>query len=158
MPRLAVLATYAPRIGCGPTVRRQIEVYAAAAEVIAVSPGGLRDEDGAWTQARAQVIERDNRDYDFASYKVGLDPAGDLGRFELVVLANDSFIGPVMPPEETFEEMAARGVGFWGLPRNEEIDDYVQSYFLGLAHAAVASEALAARSGANSSLSTTAPR
>nr|WP_241248339.1 rhamnan synthesis F family protein [Nocardioides sp. KC13] len=141
---MVVLATYDTEGRLWPHVRHQIETYAAAAEVVVVSAGGLRDEDRAWAQARAQVVERDNRGYDFASYRAGLDAAGDLARFDLVVLANDSFIGPVVPPEQIFEEMAGRGVDFWGLTRNQEMDDHVQSYFVGFTPAAVASEAFVA--------------
>lgn len=144
MSRLAVLATYDTEGRLWPHVRRQIEAYAATAELIVVSAGGLRDEDRAWAQARARVVERDNRGYDFASYQAGLDVAGELGRFDLIVLANDSFIGPVVPLEEIFEEMAGRGVDFWGLTRNQEMDDHVQSYFVGFTPAAVTSEAFAA--------------
>ena len=143
MSRLAVLATYDSEGRLWPHVRRQIEAYAAAAEVVVVSAGGLREEDRAWARARAQVIERDNVGYDFASYQAGLDAAGDLTRFDLVVLANDSFIGPVVPLERIFEEMAARGVDFWGLTRNEEMGDHVQSYFVGFAPTTIASAAFA---------------
>ena len=143
MSRLAVLATYDTEGRLWPHVRRQIEAYAAAAEVVVVSAGGLRDEDRAWAEARAQVVERANKGYDFASYRAGLDAAGDLGRFDLVVLSNDSFIGPVVAPEQIFEEMAARGVDFWGLTRNAEMSDHVQSYFVGFSPTAVASAAFA---------------
>lgn len=143
MPRLAVLATYDTEGRLWPHVRHQIEAYAATAEVVVVSAGGLRDEDRAWAQARATVIERGNNGYDFASYQAGLDEAGDLGRFELIVLANDSFIGPVVPLEQIIDEMAARGVDFWGLTRNAEKGDHLQSYFVAFTPAAIGSEAFA---------------
>ncbi|MGH3350273.1 MAG: rhamnan synthesis F family protein [Nocardioides sp.] len=141
MSRLAVLATYDAEGRLWPHVRHQIETYAASAEVILVSAGGLRDEDRAWAQARSTVVERGNSGYDFASYKAGLDAAGDLARFDLVLLANDSFIGPVVPLAQIIEEMAARGIDFWGLTRNGEMGDHVQSYFVGFEPTAVASEA-----------------
>ena len=141
MSRLAVLATYDTEGRLWPHVRHQIEAYAAAAEVIVVSAGDLRDEDRAWAETRARVVERGNNGYDFASYQAGLDAAGDLARFDLVLLANDSFIGPVVPVEQIIEEMAARGVDFWGLTRNGEMGDHVQSYFVGFTPRAVASEA-----------------
>lgn len=141
MSRLAVVATYDTEGRLWPHLRRQIEAYAAAAEVVLVSAGGLGEEDRAWAEARAQVVERGNSGYDFASYKAGLDAAGDLSRFDLVVLTNDSYIGPVVPPEQIFEEMAARGVDFWGLTRNGEMGDHVQSYFVGFSPTAVASDA-----------------
>jgi hypothetical protein len=141
LSRLAVLATYDTEGRLWPHVRNQIEMYAAAAELVVVSAGGLRDKDRAWAQARARVVERDNIGYDFASYKAGLDAAGDLSGNDLVLLANDSFIGPVVPLEDIVAEMEARDVDFWGLTRNAEMGDHVQSYFVGFAPTTIASEA-----------------
>lgn len=141
--RLAVVATYDAGGRLWPHVRHQIETYAAVAEVIVVSAGGLRPDDLAWARARARVVERDNAGYDFASYRAGLDEAGDLGRFELVLVANDSFVGPVLPLEQIIDEMATRRVDFWGLTRNAEQGDHLQSYFVAFTPAALGSEAFA---------------
>lgn len=140
---LAVIATYDAEGRLWPHVRHQVETYAEDYRVVLVSAGGLAPADRAWAEQRAQVVERENTGYDFASYKAGLEAAGDLAAYDQVVLSNDSFVGPVVPLSQVQAEMARRGVDFWGLTASRERQEHLQSYLVGFTPRAVGSPAFA---------------
>lgn len=77
--------------------------------------------------------ERHN-EYDFGSYKRGWSYLKQKDFFkdvEELILCNDSCYGPYTPLNKVFYEMNARGnsVDFWGIHRNSEICDHIQSFF-----------------------------
>lgn len=76
------------------------------------------------------VIVRRNRGYDFASYRTGLAAAGDLSRYDAVILANDSVYGPLRDLKAVFATMAEKDVDFWGITDSTEFGYHLQSYFL----------------------------
>mgnify|MGYP001766364654 CR=1 FL=1 len=142
--RLVVLACFAPAGEPGPQLRLQVEAWhGACSRLIVVSAGPLHPEARRWLSERAELIERDNRGYDFASYATGLRAAGDLSGYAEVVLCNDSFVGPLRPYPQLFAEMAGRPVDFWGITTSRRIDPHVQSYFLVFRSWVVASPAFA---------------
>ena len=77
----------------------------------------------------SEVILRENRGYDFMSYKIGLERF-DYSDYEEVVICNDSVYGPIKPLGILFEEMAHRECDFWGITDNRDISYHLQSYFL----------------------------
>src|SRR5690606_10650266 len=113
--RLAVMAHYDPRGELGPHVRRQVEaLVSAVVDVPVVTTVELTGEARGWLRERCRLIERPNYGYDFFSYKVGLEQAGDLTRYDEVIVCNDSYVGPLTPYPRMFEAMAERPVDFWG--------------------------------------------
>lgn len=129
--RLVVLACFAPAGEPGPQLRHQVEAWQGeCSRLIVVFAGTLHPDARAWLSERAELIERDNRGYDFAGYAAGLDAAGDLSGYAEVVLCNDSFVGPLRPYRRIFAEMAGRPLDFWGITASRRIEPHLQSYFL----------------------------
>lgn len=72
-------------------------------------------------------------EYDFGSYKRGwryVMKNAELAKTDELVFCNDSCFGPVTDFAPVFSEMDARGVDFWGMCDNEQIEHHIQSYFL----------------------------
>lgn len=75
-----------------------------------------------------------HHEYDFGSYKRGwlyLKQTDFFNDIEELILCNDSCYGPFFPLEKVFGEMYARkgDIDFWGIHRNSEIGDHIQSFF-----------------------------
>lgn len=129
--RLVVLAAHDPHGELSPQLRGQVEAWQGQARrLIVVFAGAASPSTREWLGAHAELIERDNYGYDFFSYKVGLDAAGDLSGYTEVVVCNDSFVGPLRPFAQLFAEMDDRKVDFWGITASDRIEPHVQSYFL----------------------------
>ena len=77
-----------------------------------------------------RIIVRENRGYDFGSWKVGLQDAGNLSSYDGLILANDSVYGPIRDLQEVFHDMDAYGYAAWGITDSLEIRYHLQSYFL----------------------------
>ncbi len=75
------------------------------------------------------VILRENKGYDFYSYKVGLDSI-EFSKYEAIILCNDSVYGPLLPLRQIFEEMRNRNCDFWGITESKSISHHIQSYFI----------------------------
>ena len=91
----------------------------------------------------ALVLHRRNVGYDFGAYKDGLAALGDLTRFELVVLANDSVYGPLFDLAPLLARCDRRA-DIWGITDSPARRYHLQSYFLALGPRALASPDLAA--------------
>lgn len=142
MTRLAVMAHYDPEGLVRPHARRQVEALVADVEdVLVVSTAALTDDSRRWLAARARLVERANYGYDFFSYKVGLDAAGDLAAYDEVIVCNDSYVGPLRPYSRILADMAARPVDFWGFAQSTRIKPHVQSFFVAFRPWTVASRA-----------------
>lgn len=142
MARLAVMAHYDPRGGVGPHVKRQVEALAAGFDdVLVVTTAQLTDESRAWLGSRARLVERTNAGYDFLSYKVGLDTAGDLTRYDDVAICNDTYVGPLRGYARMLDDMADRPADFWGFTDTTRIGRHVQSFFVVFRPWTVASQA-----------------
>lgn len=93
-------------------------------------------------QVADEVIERENRGFDIWGYKHGLDHEADsIGEFDEVILANDTWFGPVRPFDPVFERMDRQELHFWGMTDHVRVEpnpftlrDYLayhlQSYWL----------------------------
>ncbi|MEV8266696.1 rhamnan synthesis F family protein [Microbacterium sp. NPDC076911] len=66
------------------------------------------------------VLVRENVGYDIWAHKEALEFAGDLSSYDEIVLANDTWYGPVRPFGPLFERMDAREVHFWGMTDHAE--------------------------------------
>lgn len=79
------------------------------------------------------IIARRHGEYDFGSYKLGLQLASEAGLLEIadeVVICNDSCFGPIDSFLPMFKEMSVRDVDFWGISANKSPKLHLQSYFV----------------------------
>lgn len=98
------------------------------------------------------ILERENRGYDIWGYKDGLDHVGDaVDEFDEVILANDTWFGPVRPFGPIFERMDAAPLHFWGMTDHVRVEPHpftrtgylpyhLQSYWLAARRTMVQSE------------------
>ncbi|KDA06606.1 hypothetical protein DC31_09545 [Microbacterium sp. CH12i] len=89
-----------------------------------------------------EVVERENSGFDIWGYKHGIDHVGeDIARFDEVILANDTWFGPVRPFDPVFERMDRQELHFWGMTdhlrvepnpftRRDYLAYHLQSYWL----------------------------
>ena len=79
-----------------------------------------------------KVIAEKHGEYDFGSYKRGLEEAYKLSdEFDSIIIANDSCYGPLKPLVNIFQPMEYSDCDFWGLTVNQEIYlPHLQSYFV----------------------------
>jgi Rhamnan synthesis protein F len=144
MRRLIVTAHWDPDGRIAPHVRRSVDALRQFADDhVFVSATELQTEDLEWVSARTRVLQRPNRGYDFASYKLGLQES-ELDRFDEVVIMNDSVVFPLIPPPVIFETMQGRACDFWGLTMNYQIRPHVQSFFVCFRRDVVASHSFRA--------------
>src|SRR5918998_6528752 len=128
-----------------PHVRGQVEALAASVDRLVVcTTACLQDDARAWLTERAQVVERANYGYDFFSYKVGLEAAGDLEAFEEVLVCNDSYVFALESYQPIFTAMATRPCDFWGFTAAERLGRHVQSFFVAFRPWVVSSRAFRA--------------
>lgn len=125
-----------------PHVRGQVEALAASVDKLVVcTTAQLQDSARQWLSDRALVVERANYGYDFFSYKVGLDSAGDLSAYDEVVVCNDTYVFALDSYDPVFEGMADRPCDFWGLTGAERVAPHIQSFFIAFRPWVVASRA-----------------
>jgi len=82
-----------------------------------------------------QFKTRENRGYDFASWKEMLFDNGRdfFSGYDEVIFANSTIYGPLFPPEEFFSVMDKKDVDFWAPTKHspvQGIPEHVQPYFL----------------------------
>ena len=79
-----------------------------------------------------KVIAEKHGEYDFGSYKRGLEEAYNYSSdCDAIIIANDSCYGPLKPLVNIFQPMEYSDCDFWGLTVNQEIYlPHLQSYFL----------------------------
>lgn len=78
---------------------------------------------------KVEVIKRENRGYDFYSYKTGIDSL-DIARYDELILCNDSVYGPLVPLERVFGRMAGKECDIWGITDSRSISYHLQGYFI----------------------------
>ena len=76
-----------------------------------------------------ELIQRDNRGYDFMSYKTGLQHI-IYKDYDEVVICNDSVYGPFFDLDKIFQMMESVPCDFWGMTSNTDISYHIQSYFV----------------------------
>lgn len=99
-----------------------------------------------------EILVRENRGFDITGYKEGLDSLEDrLSEWDEIVLANDTWFGPVGDFGPLFERMDRRPLHFWGMTDHPRVEpnpftdaDYLayhlQSYWLAVRRDMVESE------------------
>jgi lipopolysaccharide biosynthesis protein len=96
------------------------------ARIVAVVNGSLTDEGRARLEVVTDdVVVRENRGFDIWGYKEGLEAVGeDIAEFDEVVLANDTWFGPVRPFAPLFERMDRRPLHFWGMTDHVRVEPH----------------------------------
>jgi lipopolysaccharide biosynthesis protein len=107
------------------------ELREAGFEIILISNGRTP---GPAAMARvlplcAHVLCRDNVGYDFGAYRDGIAFLGDLSRFSMVVLANDSVYGPIFDLRRALARCDP-ATPVWGVTDSWSLRYHLQSYFL----------------------------
>lgn len=76
-----------------------------------------------------RIIVRRNIGYDFGSWKIGMQHVDDIGRFEKLIIANDSVYGPLQDLSNIFAHMEVKELDFWGITDSLRYRHHLQSYF-----------------------------
>ena len=88
-----------------------------------------------------EIKTRENRGFDFESYRLGLARL-DYDDFDEIILCNDSVFGPLFPLENLFAGMASSDCDFWGITQSLAFAYHIQSYFLVFKKSAFKSRAM----------------
>ena len=140
--RATILAHYDRDDQLDDYVRHLVVALAAQSDVmLVVSVSALDDAALAFLEENGiQVILRENRGYDFVSYKVGLQSLS-IEDFDEIVLCNDSVYGPFFSLDEVLDGMSGKGCDFWGISESYELSRHLRSYFLVFSSKVVGSRA-----------------
>lgn len=149
-----IFAVFDPRGEIGYRVERALHGLRSHAERIVVVVNGSLGAEGRQTleQLADDIVVRDNTGYDVWAFKAGLERAADgLAGFDEVLLANDSWYGPMDTFDEVFERMSSRAVHFWGMTDHaadvdgafagsEGIPHHLQTYWIAIRRGVFLSE------------------
>ena len=139
MATLAVLAHHDPDGAVARHVRYAVrQVRTAADELVFVTTADLDSRARAALDCVDTVIQRPNTGYDFYSWRTGLASAADWRDFDRVILANDSFVGPLVSVERLLEDADRSGTDVYGITVSPQVVRHVQSYFTVLGPRALA--------------------
>ena len=129
--RACVFAHYDPRGEVADYVLYYLDALASEVEeLVLVSTAALNASAREQLARRPiQLIVRENRGYDFCSYRAGIDEL-DVAQFDELVICNDSVFGPFRPLSELFRRAASSSANLLGLTASTEIAFHLQSYFL----------------------------
>jgi rhamnosyltransferase len=131
MRRLGVFAHFDPQGEAAPHVLRHLDALNAAADrVVIVTTAQLTSSARHALSAHGEVVERANEGYDFYSWRTGLEHIGDWFRYDHVLLANDSVVGPVLPYPRILAAMEHRAPA-WGIVKSQERTPHLQSFVMG---------------------------
>ena len=86
-----------------------------------------------WCSATSSVLFDAHGEYDFGSYKKGLQHAEEQGWLDLathVLFCNDSVYGPIADIANTIEPMLEKTNEAWGLTGSHQLTPHLQSFFL----------------------------
>ena len=96
------------------------------AEIMVVVNGELTDLGRSRLSPLADaIIVRENSGYDIWGYKAGLDAVEErIAEFDEVLLANDTWFGPVRPFGPVFERMDRSPLHFWGMTDHVRVEPH----------------------------------
>lgn len=81
----------------------------------------------------AKFINKENKGYDFGSWKAGMEFIGfeNLQKYDEIIIANDSCYAPIYQLQEMFDKMNSVKCDFWGATKSYfGIQPHIQSYFI----------------------------
>ena len=131
--RVALIAQYS----VGPRQPRSLSEYLEALErcgymtvIISTSPSPGPLEFPYGIPDRTIVIRRPNEGYDFGSWATALGTIPSVRTADIVLLTNDSQLGPFAPIDDLLEWAAAPGPNIRSLTASHQFTLHLQSYFL----------------------------
>lgn len=140
MPALSVFAHFDPHGDVAPHVLRHLDALAeVSGRLLIVTTAQLIPAARKQLEARGELLERSNEGFHFSSWKAGLDHAGDWTALPDLLLVNDSVIGPLVPYRQILAAAGDSAVGahgpgswgYWGITKDLEGGERLQSYLLG---------------------------
>lgn len=143
MRTLVVMAHYDAQGLVAPHALRNMDALGRIADrLLVVSTAKLDEPDVVKEiESRAELVRRANFGYDFYSYKTGLDLVDNLASYDLVIICNDSYVGPLKPYQEIIDRMRDQPVDFWGMTQTDRRAPHVQSFFVAFRSWVVRSQA-----------------
>lgn len=123
--RLLIYVVYDPRGDVEQYIPYALEHLRPHCSRILVVVNGALTEEGRTVleQVADEILVRENRGYDIGGYKDGLALTGaGIERFDEVILANDTWFGPVGDFAPVFERMDARPLHFWGMTDHVRVE------------------------------------
>jgi lipopolysaccharide biosynthesis protein len=137
--RLCVFCHYDPSGRVSAPVQHYVQaLHAAGLGVIVVSSAPHLDNNDVAKLAphTMSILRRTNVGYDFGCYKEGVLRLGDLQDTELLLLANDSVLGPFDALDNVLSLFDATA-DIWALTESVEFTDHLQSYFVAFRNSAL---------------------
>ncbi len=133
--RVAVFASFSAKGVLEDYVKNYLTALAKVTDqIVFVADNELSQGDREWLRGRvAHVIAGRHGEYDFGSYKRGINHAsyaGLLNDASELILCNDSCYGPVTDLSGVFNRMDSRNLDFWGITQNSQHGAHIQSYFV----------------------------
>jgi lipopolysaccharide biosynthesis protein len=130
MATLAVLVHYDPHGEVADHVAYGVrQLRPVADRLLFVTAGPLSGKARSRLDLVDEVIERDNTGYDFGSWRAGLAAVPEWADYDKLVLANDSFVGPLVPAQSLLNAAGA-GVDAYGITMSQQVVPHLQSYFM----------------------------
>jgi rhamnosyltransferase len=123
--RLLIYVVYDPRGDVERYIPHALDALRAHCDRIVVVVNGLLTDHGraALEPVSDDIVVRENRGFDIWGYKEGLEFVGsDVDEFDELILANDTWFGPVRPFGPVFERMDARPLHFWGMTDHMRVE------------------------------------
>jgi Rhamnan synthesis protein F len=130
-----------------PHTRRYLDALAAAGfSIVFVSNSPLAHESLEHVSGRCvRILLRANRGYDFGAYRDGiLSLSFEAGTPGVLLLANDSVYGPIVPIESLFARMDFSAADVWAATDSWQDRYHLQTYLVAFGPAALAHPAFAA--------------
>jgi lipopolysaccharide biosynthesis protein len=106
------------------------EIVSAGCDVVFVSTNDelKRDDIKKLSDLCVKIILRQNRGYDFYSWKTGMSLYTEFGRHESVLLLNDSVIGPFVPFSKILARLRCSPFQITGMTDSRQFSYHIQSY------------------------------
>lgn len=109
------------------------ELKTVCDDIVFISVSNVSDvEQLKMSQYIKSFINRENKGYDFGSWKCGIESIGyeNLSQYDEVLLCNDSCFGPIIPFKDVFAKMEGSKFDAWSVTTCYAMRYHMQSYFM----------------------------
>ena len=133
-PRVCVLAHWDQQGWVGRSTRALIDQLSQLGYRTLLVSTADGDEDLTWTHGRpagVTVLRRPNLGYDFGSWATAMDRYPVIRSAALVLLVNDSMIGPFGPIDHLLDRFHRSSADVWAMTDTHQLGHHLQSYVLG---------------------------
>jgi rhamnosyltransferase len=131
MATLAVLVHYDPDGEIADHVAFGVrQLRPVADRLLFVTAGPLTGKARSRLDLVDEVVERDNTGYDFGSWRAGLAAVPEWPEYDRLILANDSFVGPLVPAHRILSAASEARAQAYGITMSQQVVPHLQSYFM----------------------------